>query len=122
VKLQFDNNKPIYIQLIEYLKFKIISGELQIGSRLESVRTMAEEAEVNPNTMQRALSELEREGLVYSQRTKGRFVTEDKTKIDEMKKNIAKIEIKKLKEILNRLGYNEDQMLEIIIESLKGEN
>jgi GntR family transcriptional regulator len=122
VKLQFDNNKPIYIQLIEYLKFKIISGELQIGSRLESVRTMAEEAEVNPNTMQRALSELEREGLVYSQRTKGRFVTEDKTKIDEMKKNIAKIEIKKLKEILNRLGYNEDQMIEIIIESLKGEN
>jgi len=83
---------------------------------------MAEDAEVNPNTMQRALSELEREGLVYSQRTKGRFVTEDKTKIDEMKKNIAKIEIKKLKEILNRLGYNEDQMIEIIIESLKGEN
>jgi GntR family transcriptional regulator len=122
VELQFDNNKPIYIQLIEYLKFKIISGELQIGSRLESVRTMAEEAQVNPNTMQRALSELEREGLVYSQRTKGRFVTEDKTKIDEMKKNIAKIEIKKLKEILNRLGYNEDQMIEIIIESLKGEN
>ncbi|WP_027700800.1 GntR family transcriptional regulator [Metaclostridioides mangenotii] len=122
MELQFDNNKPIYIQLIEYLKFKIISGELQIGSRLESVRTMAEEAEVNPNTMQRALSELEREGLVYSQRTKGRFVTEDKTKIDEMKKNIAKIEIKKLKEILNRLGYNEDQMIEIIIESLKGEN
>ncbi|WP_024621637.1 GntR family transcriptional regulator [Metaclostridioides mangenotii] len=122
MELQFDNNKPIYIQLIEYLKFKIISGELQIGSRLESVRTMAEDAEVNPNTMQRALSELEREGLVYSQRTKGRFVTEDKTKIDEMKKNIAKIEIKKLKEILNRLGYNEDQMIEIIIESLKGEN
>ncbi|MBS5788641.1 MAG: GntR family transcriptional regulator [Clostridioides difficile] len=118
---QFDNNKPIYIQLIEYLKFKIISGELQIGSRLESVRTMAEEAEVNPNTMQRALSELEREGLVYSQRTKGRFVTEDKSKIEDLKKSIAKMEIEKLREILNRLGYNEEQMLEIIIESLKGE-
>ncbi|MBH0311659.1 GntR family transcriptional regulator [Clostridioides mangenotii] len=118
---QFDNNKPIYIQLIEYLKFKIISGELQIGSRLESVRTMAEEAEVNPNTMQRALSELEREGLVYSQRTKGRFVTEDKSKIEDLKKSIAKMEIEKLREILNRLGYDEEQMIEIIIESLKGE-
>lgn len=118
---QFDNNRPIYIQLIEYLKFKIISGELQIGSRLESVRTMAEEAEVNPNTMQRALSELEREGLVYSQRTKGRFVTEDKSKIEDLKKSIAKMEIEKLREILNRLGYDEEQMIEIIIESLKGE-
>lgn len=122
MELQFDNNKPIYIQLIDYLKFKIISGELSTGARLESVRTMAEEVEVNPNTMQRALSELEREGLVFSQRTKGRFVTEDKDKIDHMKKDMARIEVNKLRDTLGRLGYNQDQMVEIILESLKGEN
>lgn len=122
MELQFDNNKPIYIQLIDYLKFKIISGELTTGARLESVRTMAEEVEVNPNTMQRALSELEREGLVFSQRTKGRFVTEDKDKIDHMKKDMARIEVNKLRDTLGRLGYNQDQMVEIILESLKGEN
>lgn len=122
MELQFDNNKPIYIQLIDYLKFKIISGELSTGARLESVRTMAEEVEVNPNTMQRALSELEREGLVFSQRTKGRFVTEDKDKIDHMKKDMARIEVNKLRDTLGRLGYNQDQMIEIILESLKGEN
>ncbi|MDR0880443.1 MAG: GntR family transcriptional regulator [Clostridioides sp.] len=122
MKLEFDNNRPIYIQLVEYIKIKIISGDIEPGSRLDSVRNMAEEVEVNPNTMQRALAELEREGLVFSQRTRGRFVTEDEMKIREMRKEFARIEIAKLQEILTSLGYKNEEIKDIIIENLKEGN
>ncbi|MBY2478903.1 GntR family transcriptional regulator [Clostridioides difficile] len=118
---ELDNNKPIYIQLVEHLKLKIISGEIVIGSKLETVRALAEDAGVNPNTMQKALTELERQGLVYSQRTKGRFVTDDKEKIKAMKEEIANVEINTLKETLEKLGYDKDEMLKLITENLKGE-
>ncbi|VHV58654.1 GntR family transcriptional regulator [Clostridioides difficile] len=118
---KLDNNKPIYIQLVEHLKLKIISGEIKIGSKLETVRALAEDAEVNPNTMQKALTELERQGLVYSQRTKGRFVTDDKEKIKAMKEEIANVEINTLKVTLEKLGYDRDEMLKLITENLKGE-
>ncbi|MGX9758599.1 GntR family transcriptional regulator [Clostridioides difficile] len=118
---ELDNNKPIYIQLVEHLKLKIVSGEIKIGSKLETVRALAEDAEVNPNTMQKALTELERQGLVYSQRTKGRFVTDDEKKIKAMKEEIANVEINTLKETLVKLGYDEDEMLKLITENLKGE-
>lgn len=117
----FDNNKPIYIQLVEQLKLKIISGEIPISSKLDSVRSMAEEAEVNPNTMQRALTELEREGLVYTQRTAGRFVTNDENKVKSMKEEFANMEINKLKGTLTKLGYNFDEMVYLIKNNLKGE-
>ena len=74
---KFDNDKPIYLQLVEELKLKIISNELSAGSKLPSVREFAAEAGVNPNTMQRALAELEGQQLVFTKRTSGRFVTED---------------------------------------------
>ncbi|MBY1525276.1 GntR family transcriptional regulator [Clostridioides difficile] len=118
---ELDNNKPIYIQLVEHLKLKIISGEIKIGSKLETVRALAEDAEVNPNTMQKALTELERQGLVYSQRIKGRFVTDDKEKIKAMKEEIANVEINTLKITLEKLGYDRDEMLKLITENLKGE-
>lgn len=111
---EFDNNKPIYLQLVDILKFKIISGEFEIGSKLNSVRDMASEAEVNPNTMQRALAELEREGLLHSQRTSGRFVTSDEDKIKNMRKEIANKEINSLKEKLIQLGYKKDEIINII--------
>ena len=74
----FDNDRPIYTQLLEQILFLIVSGQYPPGSKLPSVRDLASEASVNPNTMQRALTELERSGLIYSQRTSGRFVTEDR--------------------------------------------
>ncbi|HSQ88414.1 GntR family transcriptional regulator [Romboutsia sp.] len=116
---EFDNNKPIYLQLLDILKFKIISGELPAGSKLSSVRDMAEEAGVNPNTMQKALVELERKNLVYSQRTSGRFVTDDEEKIKSMREEVANIEIKSLSEILVKLGYEKDELVEVIIKSLE---
>ena len=78
MKWQFKNDAPIYTQLIEQIKVGIVTNVFPPGERLPSVRDLAAEAGVNPNTMQRAMAELERQGLVYSQRTSGRMVTEDK--------------------------------------------
>ena len=118
---EFDNSKPIYIQLVDTLKMKIVSGEFQPGSKMLTVRALAAEAEVNPNTMQRALSELEREELMYSQRTKGRFVTDDIDKINKMKKDMANERIDGLKEFLVQLGYSPDEIISLIAENVKGE-
>lgn len=117
--VEFDRNKPIYIQLMEMLKFQIVAGDLQPGEKLKSVRDMAEEVDVNPNTMQRALSELEREGLLYSQRTSGRFVTDNKEMILKMREELASLEIKSLKETLIRLGYKEEEILKVITTNIK---
>ena len=86
---ELDNDRPIYLQLMERIQQDIVSGIYKPGDRLPSVRDLAVEAAVNPNTMQKALSELERSGLVYSQRTSGRFITEDTQLLDEMKTSLA---------------------------------
>ena len=116
---EFNNNKPIYLQIVDVLKLKIISGELEVGSKLKSVRDLALDFEVNPNTMQRALSELERENLVYSRRTSGRFVTDDIDTIAQLREEIARIEIAELYSILIRLGYKKEELTEIILRNLK---
>ena len=116
-----DNNKPIYIQLVDKLKSKIISGEIPPGAKLESVRNLAEDAEVNPNTMQNALIELEREELVYSKRTSGRFVTDNEERIKRMREEVANREIENLKLILKELGYSEEEIINLIINNIKGE-
>lgn len=85
----FDDNLPIYLQIIRILKSDLARGKYQPGEKLPAVRELAMAAGVNPNTMQKALSELERDGLVKSQRTSGRFVTEDKEKIMEIAKTLA---------------------------------
>lgn len=82
--MDFDNNRPIYIQLLEDFKIKISTGEWQSGDKIDSVRNLATTYKVNPNTIQRALTELEREGLCESQRTIGRFVTEDVKRIKSL--------------------------------------
>ena len=117
-----DNNKPVYIQLVEQLKSKIISGEFNHGDKIDSVRSLAEEAQVNPNTMQKALAELERQGLVFSKRTSGRFVTEDKEMIKSMKEELAGEEIRNLKINLKRLGFSEEEIIDLVISNIKEEN
>ncbi len=115
----FDNSKPIYIQLVEELKLRIISGQLDKGSKLDSVRDLAEQAGVNPNTMQRALAELERGQLVYTQRTSGRFVTEDMELIKAMRNQYAATKITEVTTALLQLGYTKEELLELIEEGLK---
>ena len=111
MEYQFTNDKPIYLQLIDYFKAQIISGELPEGSRLDSVR-----AQVNPNTMQKALSELERMGLVRTERTSGRFITDDKDMIRNMKKEVAATEIAAFLERMKALGFDKDEVIKIIEE------
>lgn len=113
---QFTNDKPIYLQLMDVFKAGIISGELPEGSRLESVRDLALVAKVNPNTMQKALSELERLGLIRTERTSGRFITDDKEKIATMKKEIAKEEISIFMEKMKKLGFEKDEVISLIKE------
>ena len=103
---ELKNDRPIYAQLIDQIKLRIISGFYRAGDRLPSVRDMASEASVNPNTMQRALAELERDGLVYTQRTSGRFITEDTELIRQAKDSLAMEQIKEFFQKMNALGYD----------------
>lgn len=116
---QFKNDRPIYTQLLDQIRMHIISGNYPIGSKLPSVRDLAAEAAVNPNTMQKALSELERFGLIYSQRTSGRYVTEDTKMIQKLKKDIAKIKIEELFQSMEQLGFELDESRLLIEETIK---
>ena len=96
------------------MKAGIVTGAFPPGERLPSVRDMATEAGVNPNTMQRALAELERDGLVYSQRTAGRFVTEDNTMINAAKRSLAQRHVKTFLEAMLRLGFQKEEIIHLI--------
>jgi len=111
---QFDGGAPIYSQLVGQIKQGIVSGAFPPGERLPSVRDLATEAGVNPNTMQRALTELERDGLVYSQRTAGRFVTEDRNMIEEAKRGLAAAQIRNFLEAMTRLGYEKEEIVTLV--------
>ena len=115
----FRGDLPIYSQLVEQIKLGIVSGRLLPGERLASVRDMAAEAGVNPNTMQRALQDLEREGMVYSQRTAGRFVTEDMHVIDRAKKQFADEQIRGFLVAMEKLGYDWEEILTLLKEREK---
>lgn len=114
MKWLFSNDAPIYAQLIEQIKVGIVTGVFSSGERLPSVRDLATEAGVNPNTMQRAMTELERDGLVYSQRTAGRFVTEDQMMIEQAKRSLAERHIRTFLEAMDRLGFRQDEVLTLL--------
>ena len=113
---KFRSDLPIYSQLVEQIKLGIVSGSLLPGERLMSVRDMATEAGVNPNTMQRALQELERDGMVYSQRTSGRFETENLQVIERAKKKLAEEQIRGFQEAMKKLGYRREEILTLLKE------
>lgn len=116
----FQTDRPIYLQLKEQIALKIISGAYIPGQRLPSVREMAAEAAVNPNTLQKALSELERDGLVYANRTSGRFVTEEKEMIKLAKKLLALEQIQSFLKMMENMGYTKEETL-ALMENLKGD-
>ena len=115
----FDNNIPIYLQLVEQLKKDIISGKLSAGERLPSVRDLALQLKVNPNTVQKALAELEDVGLVFTERTNGKFVTEDITLIEKCKQEYADIITQKYIKTMKNIGLNKNEVL-LLINSLGG--
>ena len=116
-----DSDRPIFIQILERIRMDIISGKYQPGEKLPSVRELAAQAAVNPNTMQRAFAELERTGLVYSKRTSGRFITEEQEMIETLKAQIAKEKIRLFLESMQQLGYGKEQTLSLMREFMEGE-
>ncbi len=117
----FSADLPIYSQLVAQIKLAIVSGVYLPGERLAPVRELAMDAGVNPNTMQRALQELEREGMVYTQRTSGRFVTEDTKVIESAKKLLAEREIKSFLAQMTRLGYPKEEIVSLLKASIEEE-
>jgi len=115
----FTPDRPIYLQLQERIKLLIVSGLHPPGGKLPAVRDFAEEAAVNPNTVQRALMELEREGLVHSLRTSGRFVTEDESVIERTKNELAMELIEAFLGKMAAIGYNALETAALITKSGK---
>lgn len=116
MKLKFDNNTPIYMQIMNEIKMRIVSGVMEAGEKMLPVRELAEDFGVNPNTMQRALSELEREKLLYTERTAGRFITGDEGLIMELRDTLSNKEISRFLEFMLKIGYSKND----IIEKIKG--
>lgn len=116
-----DSSRPIYLQIIERVQMDIITGRYQPGDKLPSVRDLAQEAAVNTNTMQKALSELERSGLIYSQRTSGRFITEDKELIHQMKKELAAAEVSAFVAHMKQLGITPEEIRQLLAETIEEE-
>lgn len=112
--MEFQSNTPIYLQLIDMIKLQIISGQLQPGEKLPSVRDLAMQYGVNPNTMQKALSQLEWEKLVYTVRTTGRYVTEDAELIRKLRKELAEMRIGEFFAELHKLGYSKDEIRQLL--------
>jgi len=107
-------DRPIYTQLIEQIELKICSGVYPLGSKLPSVRDLAQEASVNPNTMQRALAKLEETGLIYTHRTSGRYVTEDVKMVQKVKEKLAYELVQEFLQNMKRLGFDEKEIATII--------
>lgn len=115
----FDNNKPIYLQIMEKIKFQIISHELEANQQLPTVRELAREIGGNTNTIQRAFSNLEQEGFVFCKRTVGRFVTENQELISNSRKRLAEKQLKDFIFSMAHFGYKEEELPAIISDYIK---
>lgn len=114
MKFDFDNSRPIYLQIVEQLELYIISGKVPPGARLPSVRDLAAIAKVNTNTMQRALAELEDMKLITTERTNGKFVTENSKLLAKHRDKYAKVTIKKFFENMKSLGFDHETTVKYI--------
>lgn len=111
---ELKNDRPIFRQLVEHIQLMIVSGGYKPGEKLPSVRDLAAEASVNPNTMQKALADLEQNSLVYAQRTSGRYITEDEGMIAKLKNELATQQILDFLERMGQLGFSKQQTIELM--------
>ena len=119
----FDNSIPIYLQIMNIIQLEIISKKLLPGQKLSSIREYSEKFNVNPNTVQKALLNLENNGLIYTERTNGKFITKDIKIIDSIRKKIAKEKIDKFLDDMTKIGYDFNKIKNLINkeeESLNG--
>ena len=119
MKWKFRGDRPIYAQLIEQLQRSILTGEYPPGSAIPSVRMLAIEAEVNPNTMQKALAELENQGLLHTHRTAGRSVTENRQMIENMKADLARTQVDAFFKDMKAIGIDAGEAAKLIAAAAK---
>jgi DNA-binding transcriptional regulator YhcF (GntR family) len=108
------SDRPIYAQLMELIQMKIVSGQYPSGEKLPSVRELALQAAVNPNTLQKAFAELERSGLIVTQRTNGRSVTDDQVLIQKIRKDMAMSHLTDFVQSMKKLGYEEPEIVSLV--------
>lgn len=114
MQINFDYNTPIYLQLVEQFKMYIISGKISAGERLPSVRDLALQLKINPNTVQKALVELEHIGLIFTERTNGKFVTKDILLIEKHKQKYADNLTQEYVEAMKKIGLDKNEILSLI--------
>ncbi|MEK3733274.1 MULTISPECIES: GntR family transcriptional regulator [Paenibacillus] len=119
MSIEFDNNLPIYLQIMTYLKKEIVIGKLRPGDKIPSVRELAAELQINPNTVQRTFQELEREGIVETRRGLGRFVTSEEEKIMTIKKEMAGELLENFIKGMQELGFEEQDIVAIVTDAVK---
>lgn len=117
--IEFDNNLPIYLQIMNYLKSEIVRGSLQPGDKIPSVRELAANLQINPNTVQRTFQELEREGIVETKRGLGRYVTSEESKIMTIKKEMAGELLEHFIRGMQELGFKDQDIMSIVAEAVK---
>lgn len=115
----FSSDRPVYLQIAERIIMSVLSGEYEAGEQIPSVRQLALEAAVNPNTVQHAFAELESEGVIISQGTVGRYVTEDTRIIEGCRKKMAEQIVRNFVESIEQLSITKEQMLAMIEEAKK---
>lgn len=120
--MEFQSNIPIYLQIMDDIKQQIVSGRLKPGDKLASVRDLAMQYGVNPNTMQKALGELEWEKLLYTMRTVGRYVTEDAVLIAALREQLAQERITKFLDELHLLGFRQEEIMQLLARDMEGED
>ena len=117
-----NSDRPIYAQILERIQMQIVAGVYQPGTKIPSVRELAADAGVNPNTMQKALAELERSGLVMTQRTSGRVVTEDLNMIKEIRNQLAGEQVKEFVKKMKDLGFDREDIIDLLTKETGGES
>ncbi|WP_234124785.1 GntR family transcriptional regulator [Clostridium hydrogenum] len=118
--MKFDNKIPIYMQIINSIKIDIINGKVKPGDKLPSIREMAVNYKVNPNTLQRVYQELEREDITYTQRGTGSFIKEDGNMVKSLKKEMAREVIENFIQSIKSFGFSDDEIVNVIRERLEG--
>lgn len=118
---QFNDNIPIYIQIMNLIKRDIVTKKRKGGDKLPSIREFSEKLKVNPNTLSRAYSELEREGITFTQRGTGTFIVEDEKMIENVKKQSARKVISEFVNGMKSLGFSGDEIIQIVTHEVNKE-
>ncbi|WP_238883557.1 GntR family transcriptional regulator [Clostridium sp. YIM B02551] len=114
IDFELNNKEPIYLQIMNYIKRRVLSGELRKGDRLESVRELASKLKVNPNTIQRVYSELETEGIIYTQRGLGKYITEDVNILKRLEQESANEVLDTFIKNMKELGFTKTEVIDFI--------